>query len=220
MQKTSKYFTLRSVMHLLEPYFEVTIVKLYAMKNLLKSLLVLLFFTFSANVLVAQSFINGNLWYNMDPAKPLAKVKVTLNLIDGQNNKSWTCHTDNNGLYEFLYLKPGTYKISFSSTLKAAQVTQADADLLWDYIYKGAPLTAMQLLAADIDGSGDVTIADYNLLLANIYQYVPFPTGDWQFQTLTITLTSGGLKSADGDPKDLGGICSGDVGGTFVPGTK
>jgi len=180
------------------------------MKKHLNFLLVFMMVAFSATNLVAQT-VNGYVLYQSDTSRPVSDVVVTLKNLD--NNSSVNFITPGNGYYEFLNVIPGNYKLSAATVLPGGGVSFADATLVFLYLLGYYQFTPMQFLASDVNNTNSITWSDYNLIIWHLLFGTPFPSGPWKFESANFTISA--LK--DKVPTGLGGTCSGDVGGTFVP---
>lgn len=180
------------------------------MKRILISLVFTLITLLSVQTLKAED-VTGNVLYQNDITKPLGNIEVTLKNID--NNTTQTYTTGENGYYEFIDVPGGTYLMTGKTALPGGGVTYYDAYLVFLNILGLYQFTPMQFMASDVNGSNSITWVDYNLIVRHILRKTPFPVGPWRFESATFTINN--LK--DGVPHGLGGTCSGDVGGTFVP---
>jgi len=157
--------------------------------------------------------INGKVLYQGDINRPIGNVIVTLKNMD--NNSVKTFVTNYDGSYQFTNLAKGEYIVTGSTSNAGGGVTYYDAAMVFLNLIGYYQFSPLQLLAADVNGSGNVTWGDYNLIVKHILKGTPFPAGPWKFETTEFPVTD--MKSDAYDPKQLGGTCSGDVGGTFVP---
>jgi hypothetical protein len=179
------------------------------------------YFLFAALLLLASitpqfseaQTISGQVLYQGDTSRPIGSVLVTLKNVE--NNTIKTYVTDNDGSYQFSDLSVGNYIVTGATTIAGGGVTYYDATLVFLYLAKFIEFSPIQLLAADVNSSGNVNWGDYNLIIKHILKGTPFPAGPWKFESATVPVTN--LKSLDSNPKTLGGTCSGDVGGAFVP---
>ena len=177
-----------------------------------------LFLTFLLSAIISlqtltAADINGKVLYQGDVNRPIGNVLVTLKNLADNSVKTYT--TSNDGSYTFTNLASGNYVVTGTTNIEGGGVTYYDATLVFLNIIGSYQLTPMQVLAADVNGNGKIEMGDYNLIINNILRNKPFPVGPWKFENAIIPVSD--LKSADYDPKTIGGTCSGDVGGAFVP---
>jgi flagellar hook assembly protein FlgD len=177
-----------------------------------------LFVTLLLSVLITvqttkASDVTGKVLYQGDINRPIGSVMVVLKNLD--DNSTQTFKSENDGSYQFTNLSAGNYVVTGSSSAAGSGVTYYDAAMVFLHLVGYYQFTPIQLLAADVNGSGNVNWVDYNLIVKYILKGTPFPVGPWKFESTTFPITN--LKSADYDPKTIGGTCSGDVGGAFVP---
>jgi len=180
------------------------------MKNNLPFLLLLLLAFISAPALKAAD-ISGKAIYQDDATRPIGYVMVTLKNVD--NNTIQTFKTGADGSFQFNNIANGNYTLSGTTNIASGGVTYYDAALVFLNLIGRYEFTPLQLLAADVDNNGKLNWVDYNLIVKNILFGTPFPGNPWKFEISSFQLTN--LKAVE--PKGLGGTCSGDVGGTFVP---
>lgn len=157
--------------------------------------------------------ITGKVLYQGDPNRPIGSVLVTLKNTD--DNSIQTYKSENDGSYHFNDLINGNYVVTGTTSIASGGTTFYDATLVFLNLAGLYEFTPIQILAADVNGSGNVTWSDYNLIIKHILKKTAYPVGPWKFQIATFQVTN--LKTAAVDPKGLGGTCSGDVGGAFVP---
>jgi len=182
------------------------------MKNTYLFLTLLLLAITSVKTLQAAD-INGKVLYQGDINRPIGNVLVTLKNID--NNTVQTFKTANDGSYLITGLTAGQYVVTGATSNAGGGVTYYDAAMVFLNLIGYYQFSPLQLLAADVNGSGKVNWTDYNLIVKYILKGTPFPAGPWKFEVTEFPVTN--MKSTGFDPKTLGGTCSGDVGGTFVP---
>lgn len=173
----------------------------------------LLLSTFITTQTSTAGDISGKVLYQGDINRPIGSVIVVLKNVD--NNTTQTFKTENDGSYKFDNLSNGNYIVTGTTTLQGGGVTYYDATLVFLHLVGFYEFTPIQLLAADVNGSGNVNWGDYNQIVKYILKGTPFPAGPWKFEAAEIPVSN--LKSAEFDPKTIGGTCSGDVGGAFVP---
>lgn len=180
------------------------------MKKLIRSLLILMVVAFAATSVFGET-VNGYVFYQGDTTKPVGNVVVTLKNLD--NNSIVQVTTPTNGFYEFLNVIPGNYKLSAATALPGGGVSFADATLVFLHLLGYYQFSPIQFMASDVNNSNSITWTDYNMIIWHILLGTPFPSGPWKFEAVNFTISA--LK--DKVPTGLGGTCSGDVGGTFVP---
>jgi hypothetical protein len=128
-------------------------------------------------------------------------------------NAIQTYTTTGNGIYQFSNVINGNYKLTGTTANVSGGVTYYDAVMVFLNILGVYQFSPMQFLGSDVNGSGTITWTDYNLIISHLLWGNPFPVGPWRFESPTFTISN----FKDGVPNGLGGTCSGDVGGTFVP---
>jgi len=180
------------------------------MKNRFTFLTLLLLSIFSASTLKAAD-ISGKALYQGDAARPIGYCVVTLKNVD--NDVTQTYKTAADGAYQFANVPNGNYILTGTTNIAGVGGTFYDAALVYLYLAKAISLSPIQLLAADVDANGKVEMKDFNLILNHILTKKAFPAGSWKFEISSFSLS--GLKAVE--PKGLGGTCSGDVGGAFLP---
>jgi len=100
--------------------------------------------------------------------------------------------------------------------LEPGEVTLQDAFRIMMYLFGWYDFTDYEFAAADVNGSGTVTWADYFIVLINyLLQGQPFPVGDWQFQDVQIDFMARDFGVPDTVPVWATG--SGDVEGIWLP---
>ena len=164
--------------------------------------------------LFAASDINGSVLYHYKQNKPIPS--VNLDLVDANGNVVATTTTALNGTYNFVNVPYGTYTLQANTSISAGGVNMGGAFLMFMHLCNIYPLSPIQKLAADVDGSGNVTWNDYwSLVIGWFIEGNPFPAGDWVFQEVTFEHT--GAKT---NVPTLGGSSSGDVNGVFIPSVR
>jgi hypothetical protein len=182
------------------------------MKNNYHFVTLLLLAIISTSVLKAAN-VNGKALYQNDVNRPIGYVTVVLKNID--NNATQAYITGADGFYEFTDVPKGNYTLTGTTNIASTGGTFYDAVLVYLNIAKVIKLSPIQLLAADVNGNNKVEMGDFNLILQHILRNKPYPAGPWKFIISEFTVTD--MKSVDVPPTGLGGTCSGDVGGTFIP---
>jgi hypothetical protein len=179
------------------------------MKTLLTILLAI-----TIGQIASAGTVSGVVLYQGDSARPINNVVVTLR---GSDYSSFAVYTTGpNGHYEFLNVPNGTYTIRGVKTQPGGGVTMLDATLVFLHILGFYPFNDIQTLAADVNGSGSITLTDYSMIMYHVLRNTPFPVGEWVFLSETFTVNE--LK--DSRPGGISGSSAGDVGGVFVPGTR
>ncbi len=127
-----------------------------------------------------------------------------------------TAVTNIEGVFEFENVSAGNYTVTFSTEQPEGGVELADAFLVMRKLLNQVTFDAIQTLAADVNGSGTITWADYwMILISYLNQGNEFPT-PWVFQSIPVTIPS---ESRDGFILG-GGSSSGDVNGSLQPDPK
>jgi hypothetical protein len=164
----------------------------------------------------AQNSFSGTVLYHDDISLPVGNATVTVK--DAQGTIIGSTTTGPDGTYSFENIPDGNYRLIGSTSAPTGGVTLYDATLVILHILLPSyyPFTPLQELAADVNGSGTITLSDYFLILRNYLTYgQSFPVGNWVFADQPFSLS--GLKDA---PPHLGGSSAGDISGVFVPGTR
>jgi hypothetical protein len=155
--------------------------------------------------------ISGQVLYHDD--YPMSGVNAYLVASDGNIINSAV--TDIDGVFEFENVPAGNYTVTFSTDQPAGGVELADAFLVMLKLMNQTTLNPVQTLAADVNGSGTITWADYwMILISYLNQGNQFPA-PWVFESVQVTIPS---ESRDGFV--LHGSSSGDVNGSLVPDPK
>jgi len=180
------------------------------MKKPLNLVAVLLISLFSLQNLTAGT-ISGKVLYQGDSTRPIGSVTVALKNLG--TNAIQTYITTGNGFYQFSNVGNGNYKLTGATSNASGGVTYYDAVMVFLNILGVYQFSPMQFMGSDVNGSGTITWTDYNLIISHLLMGTPFPVGPWRFESPSFTISN----FKDGVPHGLGGTCSGDVGGTFVP---
>jgi len=180
------------------------------MKNIITSLVLILIGVFSVQTMKAE-VVYGNVLYQGDATRPIGNVSVVLKNLTTNATQTYT--TVGDGYFMFANVPDGNYKLTGTTSIAGGGVTFYDAVMVFLHMIGYYQFTPLQFLASDVNGSNSISWGDYNLIVSHILYGTSFPVGPWKFETSTFAITN--LK--DGVPHGLGGTCSGDVGGTFVP---
>jgi hypothetical protein len=135
---------------------------------------------------------------------------VQVDLYDNNNNFIGTTYTGEDGYFTFDDLVIGdSYIAKFSYDAEVTTVDVQDAFTLLEHLYEGLELTDLQLLAADVNGTGNINSNDFWTILLDYYiNGIPFPAGDWilpdwEFEMMAGKMTGGpGQIGAIGDMKN------------------
>jgi len=180
------------------------------MKNIKTIFTVLLSFLFIS--VIAQNTITRTIKYHDEEGLPLAGVHVEL--YDLNNTLLQSTYTDDNGVYVFNDVENGTYKITHNYDAVYTNVNMGDATLIMLYLNGLYEFTPLEAIAADVDGDGEITWADYDFLMVDYgINGDPFPAGDWAFSEVIVDL---GAKDTEEDDTDYGNNI-GDVAGAWLP---
>ena len=127
--------------------------------------------------------VSGIVNYYNTLLTPMENVHIILT----GNNLQYQATTDNNGGYEIENMCPGTYEVTFVSTMPVGGINATDAAQANSYGVAPYPLETVRFLAGDVGpGSRDGFIdgADASLILAHFItngnQGIPFAS-DWVF---------------------------------------
>jgi hypothetical protein len=187
------------------------------MKNSLTKLFTLLAcMSLMTQMSFAQTSFSGTVLYHDDVTLPVGNVLVSI--TDTQGNAISSMTTGPDGIYTFSNIPNGNYILTGSTTAPTGGVTLTDATqvLLHILFPSWYPFTPLKSLAADVNGSGTITMTDYFMILINYLTYgQSFPIGNWVFVNQPFSIT--GTKDT---PPRLGGSSAGDITGVFVPGTR
>lgn len=167
------------------------------------------------NSLTAQNEISGIVNYHDNPANPLPD--IVLELYDTNNTLVATTVSNYDGEFIFLNIQSGDYVIKSSSSLPIGDINILDASLVLQYLNGTYAFQEYEFIAADVNGSGNVTHGDYQLLRNRILNRGnAFPAGDWQFIDVNVDLTS----RTCADSVQVCGTSTGDVEGMWMPGGR
>ncbi|NQU31828.1 MAG: T9SS type A sorting domain-containing protein [Bacteroidetes bacterium] len=173
-------------------------------------------FLFVFYSLSAQNQISGVVNYHENPANPLPN--ITLELLDTGDNLIATTVTNSIGEFDFYNIPSGDYVLVPSTSLPVGNINLIDASMILYYLFGYYTFTDYEFNAADVNGSGNVTFSDYFIVLISyIMQGNPFPTDDWQFEEVNITVSS------SRDPivtTTVWATSTGDVEGVWLPGGR
>jgi hypothetical protein len=123
-------------------------------------------------------------------------------------------YTGEPGYYAFTNVNPGTYTLEASFDGAGGGNNATDALLVQLYVASiGPPLTGLNLLVADVNGSMTYTGLDaLYIKLRTVGAISSYPAGDWDFTVPTVVIPASGLTS-----QEIDGLCFGDVNGSYIP---
>ncbi|MCF8233900.1 MAG: T9SS type A sorting domain-containing protein [Bacteroidales bacterium] len=171
---------------------------------------------FLTSSVLAQTDLSGSVDYHNDPDIPIEDVLVKL--VDNSGTEIDSCLTDTNGDYIFYDVVDGTYQLICNTEIDPGGIDLADSFLIFLHLCNFYTLNPIEFLAADVNGSGTVTWSDYwTILIGWLVNGYPFPAGEWVFQEPTVVINS---ATKDSLVQGVGGSSTGDVDGSFMPGTK
>lgn len=160
--------------------------------------------------------ISGVVNYHEDPSNPLPD--VTLDLYDINDNLVATTVTNSIGEFSFSGIPTGDYSLVSTTNLPVGDIDLIDASLILQYLIGWYTFNDYEFAAADVNGSGNVTFGDYILVVISyLMQGNPFPTDEWQFDDVQISVTSSRDTTA---PTMVWGTSTGDVEGVWMPGSR
>lgn len=166
--------------------------------------------------LFVQSQIVGIVNYHENPSNPLPS--VTLDLFDSNNNLVATTLSNSIGEFSFTNIPSGDYSLVSSTSLPVGEVDLMDASLILQYLIGWYTFNDCEFAAADVNGSGNVTFSDYMIVIISyIMQGNPFPTDDWQFDEITVSVSNSRDST---EHANVWGISTGDVEGVWQPGGR
>lgn len=133
---------------------------------------------------------------------------VQVDLYDANNQFIATTFTDEQAFFNFENLNIGeSYTAKFTYDAENTYVDLQDAFTLLYYVMGFTDLNEYQLIAADVDGNGNVDYSDFVTILIDYYIFQqPFPVGDWIIPDWEFTV--GGNKDTGGPAN---GISAGNI---------
>jgi hypothetical protein len=124
--------------------------------------------------------------------------------------------TDNGGNYLFTELQNGGYLLSAMSAKPWGGGNSLDAMLVAKHYVGSNPLSGIRLKAADVNASGGVNSIDALQISRRFVGLISsFALGDWVFEEHEVIVN--GFSDLQDNFK---GLCSGDVNGSFIPGSQ
>lgn len=133
---------------------------------------------------------------------------VQVDLYDSNDQLIESTFTDDEAYFYFEDLNIGEpYTAKFSYEAENTYVDLQDAFAVLYYVLGLSDLNDYQLIAADVDGNGDVNYSDFFTILVDYYIFQqPFPVGDWILPDWEFTV--GGNKETGGP---AGTLSSGNI---------
>ena len=154
--------------------------------------------------------LSGLITYPNRSATPLTGLMVKLKDVNGTVVN--TVMTNNFGQYLFSNVQNGNYTLEVLTTKPWGGVTAVDVLLYKKHIAGIASLNGIFLVSGDVNDSGTLSALDVLLIKKRIAGMSnSFPTGDWLFNTQTITINGFNVT------QNFNGICYGDANGSYVP---
>ena len=165
--------------------------------------------TDEVTVNVIPCYIAGSVHYSNALSTPLDSVLLILKKSCGTVIDS--TYTGSYGNYTFGGLCSGTYLLDICCDIPPGGFNSADALMIMQHFVAFDTLTGLNLKAADVDSNGYVNTND---ALATAMRFVgllnTFPSGDWVFDTDTITINQAPLN------RTIFGLCYGDVNASYL----
>ena len=153
-----------------------------------------------------QNKLTGVVNYHDIDELPMPNVNV--GLYDMQDVLIESVMTSENGFFTFDNINDGEYLLKSTSYYEPNGIDLEDAQLVLLHLLGYIELTEIQLNAADVNNSGQVTWYDYVYIVVNYLLYgQPFPAGEWQFEEYYVNLSS----RESGDTTSLWGTATGEV---------
>lgn len=167
----------------------------------------------SITVIVSNttSTINGFVTYHNLIQTPIDNTWLILTTLN--NNKVDSTITDMNGNYAFQGVLMNDYQISIDCQKNWGGVNASDGLAIMRHFVGFSLLTGLELLAADVDGSGYVNTSDALMCVKRFVNLISnFPAGDWICEDDTLEIIGG--TTFNYDPNIL---CYGDVDASYTP---
>jgi hypothetical protein len=175
-----------------------------------KQVLSFVILTLMSVSLYAQYPVTGSVWYHKNPEYPIPGVTVQLWNESGVIIAETI--TDTEGVYAFSDIPSGTFDVIITSDLPGVAITMQEAMTLYQYLEGAIELNPMELMAADVDGNGEVDMDDFLFVVNNYFIYgEEFPAGIWVFEETQVT--TGVTHGHDG----VGGVLIGELDDDFLP---
>ncbi|NOY49964.1 MAG: T9SS type A sorting domain-containing protein, partial [Chlorobi bacterium] len=164
--------------------------------------------------LFSQNTLTGTYYYHADTSLPIPGVQVRL--YDMNDSLIASDLTNIAGQYTLAGIPSGQYSLKSATDMESVGVDLNDANLVFYYLIGWSSLDSIQYQVADVDASEEVDWIDLGLIYINyLINGQPFPGGDWDFETVSLTFAS--RAAGDTTTVDPWGSSYGDVEGEWEP---
>ncbi len=164
----------------------------------------------SIQVQVGFTQLSGIVYYDNEEQTPLNGVTVFLKQAGAT---VMTTVTDANGHYSFADYLPGTYSLDFQCTKVWGGSNSTDALFVLRHFVNMGQLTGIRFIAADINASNTLNSIDALTIQKRFVGVLfSFPVGDWVFEKPVLNLNGNSPVI-----RNIKGLCSGDVNGSYLP---
>lgn len=180
------------------------------MKRFYKLSILLMAILFTGSQLFSQNNIAGTYYYQGNVLAPLPNIHIEL--FDLSDSLVAITNTDDEGNYSLNEIPDGEYYISSSTEMLSSDVTITDAYMVLLNIYDFVIFDDMEIEVADVDNDGVVTFSDFLDIVYYIVYTQPFTGGEWEFEDVSIDLSSRAYDSIN-----PWGSSHGDVEGEWEP---
>ncbi len=161
--------------------------------------------------LISKPVINGTVTYANTQQSPMNDTKIRL--YDAQENLLDSTLSDPAGVFRFVCLENGNYKLQASTAKAWGGANTVDALLMARYSVGLEPFTPFQVTIADVNLSGTINAGDALLVMRRWAGVInAFPAGNWYF-TDTATIA---VSGQDVTPL-ISACCFGDVNASYQP---
>ena len=166
--------------------------------------------------IIPNSYIlDGSIIYDNSKSSPLSNIKLYLKIHEsGFTTDSIT--TDTAGYYKFYNVIDGNYDLAVTTTKTEGGMDPTDA-LIANRLFLGSYTTTdtLKLRAADVNGDKKINPTDALIILRRYLNMIStFNVGKWLFDNKIIIISGINVTY------DFRGICTGDINGSFTPGSN
>jgi len=175
--------------------------------------------SFNHGLIVSSFTVSGQLTYMGDAGRVIGTSGSSVTTVQlksvADSSVAYSTTADANGNYSFSDVVPGSFFLDAMTTIDGSQsYTIADAYTVYGYAQTGNGLpTALQLLAADVNMDGSVSVTDAYMIYGSVNNSYIKPSNwlaaEWIFDNIVVTV------SADVN-QDFSGITSGDANADFI----